>query len=213
VEHLARCSALLKRYSSEMGVRLDSEQLTQFEVYLEQLKIWNRSINLTSITDDAEIVIKHFLDSIAGLAAEEVPIGSRLLDVGTGAGFPGIPLKIARNDLNVTLVEPVQKKVSFLYSLIGRLQLKDVRVFYGTFENFCRSFGDELKFGYITTRALKSDVILHREYDLLGAQGKAILYQAEPLLRAIPGWSIVRQHVFTLPGGCGDRVVAVLGKS
>lgn len=213
MEHLARCSALLGQYSDEMGVHLDSEQLIQFQIYLEQLKIWNRSINLTSIKDDVEIVIKHFLDSLAGLAAEEMPVGARLLDVGTGAGFPGIPLKIARNDLNVTLVEPVQKKVSFLYSLIGQLQLRDVRVFYGTFENFCRGLGHGLKFDYVTTRALKRDVILHGEYDVLGSCGKTILYQTDPLSGAIPGCSIVRQHVFALPRGYGDRVVAVLCKS
>ena len=213
MEHHARCSMLLKQYSGEIAIHLSPEQLDQFDIYLEQLKVWNRSINLTSITDDVEIVIKHFIDSLAGLTAEEMPIGARLLDVGTGAGFPGIPLKIARNDLSVTLIEPVQKKVSFLYSLVGQLQLKDVRIFYGTFENFHRVSGSDVKFDYVTARALKSDVILHREYDMLGECGKVILYQTQPLSESPSGWSIIRQHRFTLPGRCGDRVIAVLGKS
>jgi len=204
---------LLKRYSDEMDIHLSSEQLNQFKIYLDQLKIWNQAINLTSITDDAEIVIKHFIDSLAGLNAEEMPIGARLLDIGTGAGFPGVPLKIVRSDLMVTLVEPTQKKVSFLYSLVGQLQLKDVKIFYGTFENFRKRSEDDGGFDYVTSRALKSDVILHGAHDIVGAHGKAILYLTHPLSKAIQGWSIIKQYACPLPGGCGDRVVAVLCKS
>jgi 16S rRNA (guanine527-N7)-methyltransferase len=213
VEHLAHCSALLKQYSDEIGIHLRPEQLNQFEIYLEQLKIWNRSVNLTSITDDKEIVIKHFVDSLAGLTAGDVPAGARLLDIGTGAGFPGIPLKIARSDLRLTLVEPVQKKVSFLYSMVGLLRLKDVKIFFGTYEKFARESDLVGEFDYITTRALKSDVILRGERDMLAGEGKAILYLSHPQSEVIEGWSIIKQHAFDLPCGFGSRVVAVLGKS
>ena len=88
-------------------------------VYLEQLQLWNQSFNLTSITLDDEIIIKHFVDSLAALKADEIMVGASLLDVGTGAGFPGIPLKIARLDLNITLVEPAKKKSAFLHFIVG----------------------------------------------------------------------------------------------
>jgi 16S rRNA (guanine527-N7)-methyltransferase len=101
-------------------------------VYLEQLQLWNQSFNLTSITLADEIIIKHFVDSLAALRADDIRVGARLLDVGTGAGFPGIPLKIARLDLNITLVEPARKKSSFLRFIIGLLRLENINLFDGT---------------------------------------------------------------------------------
>jgi len=196
-----------------MGVHLNSEQLDKFTIYLDQLKVWNQSINLTAITKDEEIVIKHFVDSLAGLVPEEIQIGARLLDVGTGAGFPGIPLKIARPDLLVTLVEPVQKKCSFLYSLVGLLRLKDVRIFYGTFEAFLRSARMVQVFDRITTRALKSEIILGLGHEILADEGRAIVYLSRPLSGLEFGWSIAKQHSYDLPCGFGHRVISILAKS
>src|SRR5574338_1509745 len=118
---------LLQESSTEIGVPLSSEQVQRFMIYLRQLQFWNQSFNLTSISLDDEIIIKHFVDSLAALRAD-IKIGARLLDVGTGAGFPGIPLKIARLDLNITLIEPASKKSSFLRFIIGLLRLENVDI-------------------------------------------------------------------------------------
>ena len=184
-------------------------------VYLEQLRVWNRSVNLTGITLDREIIIKHFVDSLAGLKAIDMKPGGRLLDVGTGAGFPGIPLRIARQDLNVMLIEPAQKKISFLHSLVGLLRLERVKIFCGTLERFMIENTAGQTFDYITTRALKYDFMLQNTSRLLAPQGKEILYLSHPINRLDLGkdWSIVTEYMFNLPRGYGRRVLSVLSAS
>src|SRR2546423_13911017 len=107
-----------------MGVRLDPEQLKSLGRHVDLMLKWKKSINLTAITDPDEIVEKHVLDSLAVVPV--LPSGS-LLDAGTGAGFPGIPLAIARPDLVVGLVGSVQKKVAFLKNALAELRLPKVR--------------------------------------------------------------------------------------
>src|SRR5437870_6832970 len=101
-----------------MGLKLDAEQLKLLGRHVDLLLKWNKSINLTAITDPAEVVEKHVIDSLA--LAPLVPKGS-LLDAGSGAGFPGIPLAIALPELEVTLVDSVQKKVAFLKNALAEL--------------------------------------------------------------------------------------------
>ncbi len=110
------------------GISLDRNQMRAFTSYLEFLLEWNRRINLTAITDPEEIWIKHFLDSLSCLKAIPAQCDIRVVDVGTGAGFPGIPLKIAVPEIRLTLVEAVGKKAEFCRLLIGHLQLRDVTV-------------------------------------------------------------------------------------
>lgn len=199
----------------ELGVPLETDQVRQFMVYLEQLRLWNHSVNLTSITDDEEIIVKHFVDSLAGLKAETISPGAKLLDIGTGAGFPGIPLRIARKDLNVTLIEPVQKKISFLYFIIGLLRLEKVKIFYGTLERFMMGKFSDQPFDYITTRALKHDFILRNSSRLLTSSGKIMLYLSRPINKlGLEGdWSIMNEYMFDLPRGLGRRVISVLSVS
>lgn len=215
MEQNDRLSSLLKDCSAEIGVQLEADQLRQFMIYLEQLHVWNQSVNLTSITADEEIVIKHFVDSLAALKAEAIRPGARLLDVGTGAGFPGLPLRIARQDLNVTLIEPSQKKISFLHSIVGQLRLEKVKIFYGTLERFMMERFSEQPFDYITTRALKYDFILRNSSRLLASGGKIMLYSSQRIDRMELGrdWSILSEHMFDLPRGFGRRVVSILSAS
>lgn len=181
-------------------------------VYLEQLQIWNQSFNLTSITLNDEIIIKHFVDSLATLRAEEVKVGARLLDVGTGAGFPGIPLKLARLDIHMTLVEPVAKKVSFLRFIIGLLRLENVDIFDGTLERFLNERMPCGSFDYLATRALKHDLILENGQKLLRQGGKAILFSSQPipLSDLSSNWSLSREHRFQLQKGYGKRVISIV---
>jgi len=112
--------------AARMGVRLGSEQLKQLGRHVDLMLKWNKSVNLTAITDPDEVAEKHVLDSLAVVPV--LPLGS-LLDAGTGAGFPGIPAAIARPDLEVVLVDSVQKKVAFLKSALAELRLPKVKAY------------------------------------------------------------------------------------
>jgi len=122
-------AARLKRIAegaAQMGLSLSPEQLKLLGRHVDLLLKWNKSINLTSITDPDEVVEKHVLDSLAVVPV--LPSGS-LLDAGTGGGFPGIPVAIARPELEVSLVDSVQKKVAFLKSVLAELRLPKVRAY------------------------------------------------------------------------------------
>ena len=115
---------MLSEGALELGVELDTAALERFSVYLVELKAWSGRMNLTTITEEREIVIRHFLDSLTpyGLLSE---LGCKsLLDIGAGAGFPGIPLKIAIPALDLLLIDSVKKKVHFMRHIIRRLGIK-----------------------------------------------------------------------------------------
>lgn len=113
----------------ELGIALTAEQLARFELYYEHLVAWNSRVNLTAITDYHEVQVKHFLDSLTCLLAlGEVKPGERLIDVGSGAGFPGLVLAIACPELEVTLLEATGKKAAFLKDVVSRLGLSEVRI-------------------------------------------------------------------------------------
>ncbi len=114
----------IERGAAAMGLRLSGEQLKMLGRHVDLLLKWNKSINLTAITDPAEVAEKHVLDSLALVPI--LPQGS-LLDAGSGAGFPGIPVAIARPDLEVVLVDSAQKKVAFLKNAIAELRLPGVK--------------------------------------------------------------------------------------
>jgi 16S rRNA (guanine527-N7)-methyltransferase len=211
VEQASQLSSLLQESSAKIGVPLQTDQVQAFMVYLHQLQSWNQSFNLTSITLGEEIIIKHFVDSLAALKADDVDVSAKLLDVGTGAGFPGIPLKIARPNMTVVLVEPVRKKSSFLRFIVGLLRLQNVDIYEGTFEKFVDTYQTDRLFDYITTRAMKPDVILGKGARLLRQGGKAILYSSQVIHRSgvCGNWRVLNEYAFDLPGGHGRRVVSI----
>ena len=121
---------LLDRGASELGLGLTPPQLEQFQTYYRELADWNRRVNLTAITEYREVQVKHFLDSLSGyLAFPKGPTSDiRLVDVGAGAGFPGLPLKLALPEIHLILVESVGKKSRFLEHLVSVLGLSGVEV-------------------------------------------------------------------------------------
>ncbi len=119
---------LLISGAKELGTPLTMEQINSVFIYLTELKKWNQKINLTAIKDERDIVIKHVLDSLSYRKGFTPAPGQRLLDMGSGAGFPAIPLKIAYPDLAITLVESVKKKASFLRHIVRTLALSGVEV-------------------------------------------------------------------------------------
>jgi len=128
-----RVGDLLRQGSLEVGVSLEDLQIELFGVYLQELLEWNKTFNLTGIRDPEDIVIKHFVDSLTPLPYLE-PF-ARLLDIGPGAGFPSIPLKIAAPGLKVQLVEASRKKVSFLKHIIRTLKLESVAAMHSRVED------------------------------------------------------------------------------
>ena len=108
---------LLKATAAAYGVSLNDTALDRFDIYAEELVTWNEKINLTAITEPDDIVLKHFVDSLVVLSKVDIPKGASILDVGTGAGFPGLALKIARPDLDVTLLDSTNKKLDVIRAI------------------------------------------------------------------------------------------------
>ncbi len=127
----------LPEMAEKLGISLSQRQVAQFHDYYDLLISWNRKMNLTTVTDYEDVVTRHFVDSLAVIQAVDLTCGEKLslLDVGTGAGFPGIPLKIAFPGLKVTLVEARQKRISFLEDVIQRLKLTDIAEVHGRAED------------------------------------------------------------------------------
>ncbi len=113
--------AELEQILLQYGFPLEPVQLNQFVIYWRELKRWNSRMNLTSIRGDQEIIVKHFLDSLSVLQCFDINPGDSVIDIGTGAGFPGLPIKIYIPDIKLVLVEPSLKKASFLRFLISQL--------------------------------------------------------------------------------------------
>jgi len=135
------------------GLRLDQRQIEQFARYSAELRAWNMRINLTAITDEEGIVARHFLDSLrCALSWGDAP--SSLIDIGSGAGFPGLPLKILRPELRVALVESVGKKAAFLRHMIAALDLRDVTVLTARAETVGRDPQHREQYDVVTARAV-----------------------------------------------------------
>lgn len=137
------------------GLELSEAQLHAFQVYQDELLAWNQKFNLTSITDPAEIVSKHFLDSLSiFVAISHQPSAISLIDVGAGAGLPGLPIKLVRLDWPLTLLEATRKKCDFLEHVVATLQLKDARVIWGRAEIVGHQAGEREQYDLVVARAV-----------------------------------------------------------
>ncbi len=141
---------LLKKGLKKMGITCSKGQIDAFMTFLSELKKWNRAYNLTALKTDEDIIIKHFFDSLLYLRA--IPEGVlRLADVGTGAGFPGIPIKIIRPEIDMTLIEASRKKAAFLRHIIRLLRLTMINVFEQRIETLSKAH--ERAYEVIVSRA------------------------------------------------------------
>jgi len=120
----------------QLNIQLDDLQIQQFMIYYELLVEWNKIMNLTGITEFEEVIIKHFLDSLAVVKVCDMAQIKRVIDIGTGAGFPGIPLKIAFPHLNLVLLDSLKKRINFLDAVINELNLDNITAIHGRAEDY-----------------------------------------------------------------------------
>ncbi len=139
----------------QLGLLLNDQQLEQFIRYQQELLDWNTRFNLTAVTDPESVQVKHFVDSLSLLAVYDRP-QTRLLDIGSGAGFPGLPLKIARPEWEVTLLEATGKKVTFLRHIIVTLGLERIEAIQGRAEELAHRPAYRAAFDLVTARAVAS---------------------------------------------------------
>jgi 16S rRNA (guanine527-N7)-methyltransferase len=214
VEHEQELRDLTVSAARELGLTIEETHAEQFMRYHAHLIEWNKTINLTTITNPKEIIIKHFVDSLSALIAANFPQNVVVLDIGSGGGFPGIPLKIVRSDIRLILVEPVRKKYSFLNSVIGLLKLHDVAVFNGTIEQYAeQSLRHTIDMAVL--RALKYEEVRAYIPKLLTIKGKVVLFRTEVIKEQEIGeeFHLVNETAFILPQASGKRVISVLEKN
>ncbi len=140
-----------------LGIDLNGEQVGRFKAYYDELVSWNESVNLTAVTDREEVQTRHFLDSLAVASALPTNVldgADKLLDVGSGAGFPGLPLKIAYPRIDLTLLEATAKKTAFLHDVVDKLGLEGVTVVTGRAEEEAHRQEMREQFGAVVSRAV-----------------------------------------------------------
>lgn len=146
---------LLKEKAAEYGVELDERALERFDIYARLLVEWNEKINLTAITEPDEIVIKHFVDSLTVFSAVDIPLGAKVIDVGTGAGFPGVAMLIARPDLKITLIDSTNKKLNVIRDILEKTEL-DAEVIHIRAEVAGQDKAFREQFDFSTARAVSN---------------------------------------------------------
>ncbi len=206
----------LSKIFSDAGKSLTAEQENLFLTYRDYLKEYNEKVNLTAITDDRDIAVKHFLDSVLG--EKFLPKNASVVDVGSGAGFPAVPLKIVRPDLKFTLMDSLNKRVVFLQSLIEKLDLSDITAVHARAEEGAKTYRE--KFDAAVARAVAPlPTLLEYVLPLVRVGGLFVAYkgnaeeelaQSEHALRVLGG-KLLRKEEFSL---CGDkRTVLVFEKT
>ncbi|MEI4396195.1 16S rRNA (guanine(527)-N(7))-methyltransferase RsmG [Streptococcus agalactiae] len=206
----------------EHGITLTDKQKKQFETYFRLLVEWNEKINLTAITDKEEVYLKHFYDSIAPILQgyiDNSPLS--ILDIGAGAGFPSIPMKILYPEIDITIIDSLNKRINFLNILANELELSGVHFFHGRAEDFGQDRLFRAKFDIVTARAVaKMQVLAELTIPFLKVNGRLIalkaaaaeeeLISAEKALKTLFSQVTVNKN-YKLPNG-DDRNITIVSK-
>jgi len=151
---------ILRQGIEDFGIEASDKMLADFQKYKEILVEWNQKMNLTGIEDEKEVFIKHFLDSVSAVTKGYIKNGMSLIDVGTGAGFPGMPLRICLPELKVTLLDSLNKRINFLNLVVRELGLKNVKTIHSRAEDGARKPELREKFDIATSRAVANMAVL-----------------------------------------------------
>ncbi|HGI1940408.1 TPA: 16S rRNA (guanine(527)-N(7))-methyltransferase RsmG [Streptococcus agalactiae] len=206
----------------EHGITLTDKQKKQFETYFRLLVEWNEKINLTAITDKEEVYLKHFYDSIAPILQGYIdnnPLS--ILDIGAGAGFPSIPMKILYPEIDITIIDSLNKRINFLNILANELELSGVHFFHGRAEDFGQDRVFRAKFDIVTARAVaRMQVLAELTIPFLKVNGRLIalkaaaaeeeLISAEKALKTLFSQVTVNKN-YKLPNG-DDRNITIVSK-
>ncbi len=217
---IERFEEILNKYLKEINIELKKEQTEKFYKYMNLLLEWNEKINLTAITEPEEVILKHFVDSLT--ISKYIEKGSKLLDMGTGAGFPGIPLKILREDIEITLADSLNKRINFLNEVIKELKLEKIETVHARAEEFGKNKKYREKFDIATSRAVANLSTLS-EYliPLVRVNGKVICMkgsdvkeEVEMAKKAIEilGGKIEQEESFNLPNSDMKRNLVIIKK-
>lgn len=171
----------LKEECKKINLELDEQALNRFEIYKDLLIQWNEKINLTAITEEYEVIMKHFIDCLE--IVKYINEKESVIDVGTGAGFPGIVIAIYFNsNIRITLVDALEKRVKFLQEVISKLELKNVEIIHSRAEELSRNENYREKFDVVTSRAVSAlNVLLEFNIPLLKKDGRALLLKGSNL--------------------------------
>lgn len=207
---------------AEQGITLNDQQINQFNIYFEQLVSWNEKVNLTAITDKEEVYVKHFYDSISPSFFYSLQEAKTICDVGAGAGFPSIPLKICFPHLEVTIVDSLNKRITFLENLAAELDLENVHFVHARAEDFGQNKAYREQFDIVTARAVaRMSVLAELCIPLVKLQGKFLALKGsnaseelEEGKKAIEvlGGKVKETHTFSLPVEQGERTIYVIEK-
>jgi len=204
----------------QINVDINEEQANKFYKYMELLLEWNEKMNLTAITEPDEVILKHFIDSIT--VEKYINKEAKIIDVGTGAGFPGIPLSIIRNDLNITLMDSLNKRIRFLDEVIEKNNLINVDTVHSRAEELARNTDYREKFDVATSRAVASlNVLLEYMVPFIKVGGYCICMKGsnvdEELDNAKKALDVLNCKVekverFNLPGSDYGRNIIIIKK-
>lgn len=198
------------------NLNLTEEKLNKLNIFYSELIFYNNSFNLTAITEENEVFIKHFLDSIFPQFLIEK--NSSVIDIGAGAGFPSLPLKIYRPDLRVTMIDSLNKRVNFLNDVIKKLELENISAFHARAEDFAKTSRES--FDYAVVRAVaKIPTLIEYAFPLLKVGGRLLCYkggdveeelkQSENALKILGG-VVERVEKFNLEGN--SRTIVLIKK-
>ncbi|WP_123054929.1 16S rRNA (guanine(527)-N(7))-methyltransferase RsmG [Clostridium sp. JN-1] len=151
---------IMKDACDDVNINFDEKAYDKFVKYKDMIIEWNKKINLTAITDEDEIIKKHFIDCINIFKFIPLKGAKNVIDIGTGAGFPGIPMKIVKNDLNITLLDSLNKRINFLNAVIDKLELTNINTIHGRAEDYARKQEYREKADAVVSRAVANLTVL-----------------------------------------------------